>query len=115
LTPAEHRRRLGAFGEGIAATFLRARGGVVVARNVAVGRGEIDLLVRFGGTVAAVEVKTIIPSVPSDDPLDHFTPAKARQVRHLATALEPAVYRVDVVGVTVRGCGVDVRWLPHAC
>ena len=88
---------------------------MVLACNVVVGRGEIDLLVRFGSTVAAVEVKTIIPSVASDEPLDHFTPAKARQVSQLAAALTPAVYRVDVVGVTVRRRGVDIRWLPNAC
>jgi len=86
-----------------------------LASNVAVGRGEIDLLVRFGRTVAAIEVKTIIPSVPSDEPLDHFTPAKARQVSQLAASLKPPVYRVDVVGVTVRRRGVDIRWLPYAC
>ena len=85
-----------------------------MGRNVGVGRGEIDLLVRFDRTVAAVEVKTIIPSVPSDDPLDHFTASKARQVRRLAAALTPAVYRVDAIGVTVRPCGVDIRWLPYA-
>jgi Holliday junction resolvase-like predicted endonuclease len=87
---------------------------VIVARNVIVGHGEIDLVVRFGRSVAAVEVKTIIPSVPSDDPLDHFTVAKARQVSTLAGALGPGVYRVDVVGVTVRPQGVDIRWLPYA-
>jgi Holliday junction resolvase-like predicted endonuclease len=87
---------------------------VIVARNVVVGHGEIDLVVRFDRSVAAVEVKTIIPSVPSDDPLDHFTASKARQVSTLAGALEPGVYRVDVVGVTVRPQGVDIRWLPHA-
>lgn len=88
---------------------------MILARNEVVGRGEIDLVVRFGRTVAAIEVKTIVPSVPSDDPLDHFTPAKACQVSKLARSLEPAVNRVDVVGVTVRAEGVDIRWLPYAC
>lgn len=88
---------------------------MILARNEVVGRGEIDLLVRFGRTVVAVEVKTIVPSVPSDDPLDHFTPAKARQVSRLARSLKPVVNRVDVIGVTVRADGVDIRWLPYAC
>ncbi len=115
MTPAEHRRLLGRFGEDVAARFLVARGGVILARNEVVGRGEIDLLVRFGRAVAAIEVKTIVPSAASDDPLDHFTPAKARQVSRLARCLEPAVNRVDVIGITVRAEGVDIRWLPYAC
>jgi Holliday junction resolvase-like predicted endonuclease len=85
-----------------------------VARNVGVGRGEIDLIAQFGHTVAAVEVKTIIPKAPGDDPLDHFTSAKARQVRKLAGDLDPPVRRVDVVGIAVGPAGVEVRWLPHA-
>jgi putative endonuclease len=52
------RRALGQRGELLAAEHLRRRGCVVLARNVRVGRGEIDLIVRDGDALAFVEVKT---------------------------------------------------------
>jgi putative endonuclease len=52
------RRALGRRGEQLAAEHLQRRGCVVLARNVRVGRGEIDLIVRDGEALAFVEVKT---------------------------------------------------------
>src|SRR5262245_53806224 len=50
----------GRIGEDLATRFLRARGCIVVARNFRTlsGRGEIDLIVRDGPSLAFVEVKT---------------------------------------------------------
>ena len=50
--------RLGPLGERRAAWFYRLRGYTIVARNVRFRRGEIDLIVRRGRTLAFVEVKT---------------------------------------------------------
>jgi putative endonuclease len=51
-------RNLGRRGERRAAWFYRLRGYRIVARNLRIGRGEIDLIVRRGRTLAFVEVKT---------------------------------------------------------
>jgi len=51
-------RALGAKGERRAAWFYRLRGYVVVARNVRLPAGEIDLVVRRGATIVIAEVKS---------------------------------------------------------
>jgi len=75
-----------------------------------VGRGELDLIIRIGGELAAVEVKT---GSADSDPIYHFDEIKQRQVRLLAT--QRGIKRVDYVGVTVSAGGVAVRWLPRVC
>ena len=54
MTPKE----LGARGERRAAWFYRLRGYRVVARNVRLHSGEIDLVLRRGRTIVIAEVKT---------------------------------------------------------
>ena len=49
---------LGRIGERRAIWFFRLRGYRIVARNLRLDAGEIDLVARRGGTVVIVEVKT---------------------------------------------------------
>ena len=49
---------LGPIGERRALWYFRLRGYRIVARNVRLRRGEIDLIVRRGRTLVFVEVKT---------------------------------------------------------
>ena len=50
---------IGAYGELVAASFLRAQGVKVLRRNWRWGkRGELDLVCRHGDTLVAVEVKS---------------------------------------------------------
>ena len=51
-------RELGAKGERRAVWFYRLRGYSIVARNVRLPGGELDLVVRRGRTLVFVEVKT---------------------------------------------------------
>ena len=51
-------RQLGVRGERRAAWFYRLRGFRIVGRNVRLRSGEIDLVVRRGGLLVFVEVKT---------------------------------------------------------
>ncbi|MBT8192460.1 MAG: YraN family protein [Acidimicrobiia bacterium] len=101
-------RRLAAWGESLAATFLEERGAVVLGRNVRAGRGEIDLLVRLDSTLVAVEVKTRA----GGDPRQAYTAEKARKVDETAGRLTPSPGRVDLIAVAVGRAGVDIRWIP---
>jgi Holliday junction resolvase-like predicted endonuclease len=85
----------------------------VVARNVEVGGGEIDLVVRWADGHAAVEVRTVGPDAVAEDPLDRITDQKLAQVGRLARLLATRYgpMRVDFVGVSVGVDGVSVRWL----
>lgn len=106
--PPDHNRQLGAHGEDLAARYLEHLGCTVLARNWRSRSGELDLVVRDGGTIAAVEVKT-----RSGDgyghPLEAITARKSRRLRTLLAewarehAPERCALRVDAVGITMRG------------
>jgi len=51
-------KSLGERGEDAAAKYLKRDGFSILARNVKLGRYEIDIIAREGDTVAFVEVKT---------------------------------------------------------
>ena len=104
---ALHRRRLGSFGETLAASFLTRHGVRIVERNVSVGRGELDIIASEAGTRFAVEVKTAIATA-GDHPRHHFTRHKARQVAELAAVR--SIRRVDLVTVVVAAHGVQIDW-----
>lgn len=109
-----NRRRVGALGEQLAAGFLDRQGGIILARNLRVGRGEIDLVARLGAELVAVEVKTMVEGGSTlDAPSEWFTPRKAAQVRHLASRLRPPIRRVDLIAVVLRSGGADIRWIPR--
>lgn len=75
-----------------------------------VGHGEIDLVIALRGIRVAVEVKTV-QTGGLDDPAYAFTPTKAAQVRFLANRL--GIQRVDLVAVSIRPVGVEIRWIPQ--
>jgi putative endonuclease len=101
---------LAAAGEALAARFLTDRRAEILARNLRVGRGELDLVIAIGGRRIAVEVKTI-QTGGLDDPGYAFTAAKAAQVRALANQL--GIERVDLVTVSMMPSGVGIRWAPE--
>lgn len=121
------RHTLGRRGEQLAAEHLQRRGCVVLARNVRVGRGEIDLIVRDGDTLAFVEVKTrriaARAHVLRDDQhplLGLRTPQRAR-LRRLAGAWlaeqgsahrRARAIRLDAIGVVIDSRG-RLRHIEH--
>lgn len=114
MISAGYRRWLGALGEEVAASFLERRGARLLDRNRRLGRAEIDLLVDISGEISVVEVKSVWATGDSVSEADRgFTAAKAATVRRAARALQPPVFRVDLVTVTFGPSGVDVRWLPR--
>lgn len=104
---ASPRRSLGAHGEDLAADYLRGCGLSVLARNWRSGRsGELDLVVRDGACIVAVEVKTR-SGTGYGSPFDAITLRKAERLRRLLYAwvreARPACdqLRIDAVGITI--------------
>lgn len=99
------RRRLGDFGERLAAAHLESKGYRIIARNYRHGRdGEIDLVAVRGDVVAFVEVRT-----RRGDRMgwarESLTPVKQMRLLALADAFLqersdlPPNARVDVIAV----------------
>jgi Holliday junction resolvase-like predicted endonuclease len=108
LTTAE----LGIYAEDLAVQMLRRHGVRVVARNVRVGEGELDIVAMLERERIVVEVRSVReePSPGRVDPLDAFDQAKACQVRRLAGSI--GCSRVDLVAIRFWRRGVDLHWLP---
>lgn len=97
--------------EWAAALLLRAKGYRVLARNVTVRGGEIDLVVRRGATVAFVEVKAR-PNL--EEALGALTATKRRRISVAARVW--LTRNPWAAGLTFRGDGVFLaprRWPRH--
>ena len=105
------RRRLGRFGEALAADFLAARGAHILGRNVRAGRGELDLVVTWTGAPVAVEVKAAALGAPNAGAARHFTEEKLDAVVATMRRLRPRPRRLDLIEVGVGPRGVTVRWV----
>lgn len=81
---------------------------MVVDRNVLVDADEIDLIVRDGSELVAVEVKT---STNGDDPLDAVDDAKFARLERAACGYKASITRIDLVGIHKSGTGLVVQWL----
>lgn len=102
------RMSVGVAGEVVAARFLEQRGGVIVDRNVRVGRDEIDIVARMVGHLIAVEVKTGLGA--GTRPWENFDDEKNARIRRAARVL--SIRRIDLITVELKTDGVAVRWLP---
>jgi putative endonuclease len=97
-------------GESFAAWWLRLQGWRVLARRVQTPRGEIDLIVRRGRTVAFIEVKFRRTLVERNRALDLWT------IRRSAEAAEAVAHRFARPLDTVRIDGLLLspwRWPRH--
>lgn len=93
--------------------MLQRQGVKVIARNLKVGCGELDILAVIGGERTAIEVRSVReePDPVGADPAAAFDHAKARQVRWLAGTI--GCSRVDVVAIRFWKRGIDLHWLPY--
>lgn len=87
MTSRAEREALGRRGESLAAWYLRLKGWQVLARRVKCPRGEIDLVVRRGATVAFVEVKWRKSAAELEQAID------AQRLRRVAAAAEAVGHR----------------------
>jgi putative endonuclease len=116
------RQQFGRAAESAAARHLVRNGWTVVGRNVRVGRGELDLIVRRGGVLAFVEVKAR-RTAAFGAPEDAVDARKRRQVARLGElwlAARPwalrgvSDVRFDVIAVDASSRPPAVRHLPGA-
>ena len=116
------RQQFGRAAEAAAAQQLTRDGWTILGRNVRVGRGELDLIVRRGGVLAFVEVKAR-RSAAFGAPEDGVGARKRRQVARLAElwlAARPwalggvSDVRFDIVAVDASRHPALVRHLPGA-
>jgi putative endonuclease len=97
------RTELARLGEDHARITLVGAGYRILACNLRLGRGELDLVARDGATLVFVEVKTR-SGVGFGSPLEAITRAKQQALRRLAAAyleLHPhhGPVRFDCIGI----------------
>ena len=113
MRPAQrrNRERRGRRAESLAALALRLKGYGVLARRLRTPSGEIDLVVRRGGTVAFVEVKARPAFAAAAEAISHRQKQRiARAAAHYLAAnprFAGLTHRFDVVLVAPR------RWPRH--
>lgn len=103
----DRRADIGRLGEEVASRFLTRRGGRILHRNLRVGRGELDLVVRFPEAVVAIEVRTIVSR--EGDAVEAIGDDKLGQVHSLARLVR--IDRVDAVAVRLDSRVVDIHWI----
>ena len=79
----------------------------MIARNVRVPGGELDLLALDGRIKVAVEVRL---TSGKDDPIDRLDPHKREHVVRIAR--RAGAQRVDGLGLRIDDSGFDAHWVP---
>jgi putative endonuclease len=106
-------KKLGRWGESVAAHHLQARGYRIVERNWRCQRGEIDLVAENDGMLVFVEVKTRRGRAMGT-PEEGFTPKKSRKLielgqLYLSERDLDVDWRVDLVAVELDKSGKLLR------
>ena len=118
LTP---RQQTGFVGETVAAEFALSRNWEIVARNVRVPSGEIDLVVRDGEVLVILEVRTR-RSASHGTAAESVTAAKRQRMAACAfeyldrIGMHPDIgqWRIDLIAITLLpGRPVNVEHYPH--
>lgn len=110
----QHRRRLGQWGEDMAATQLQADGYVILERNWRCSIGEIDIVARDGEVLVFAEVKTR-QSRTFGMPEESITPRKGQRLIDLGVQyctdheLDDVEWRIDIVAIEIDKDGMLLR------
>lgn len=110
----DHRRRLGQWGESVAATHLEAQGYRIVERNWRCSLGEIDIVAQDGDVLVFAEVKTR-QSRAFGTPEESITPRKGQRLIDLGLqycadhGLDDIEWRIDIVAIEIDRDGMLQR------
>ena len=108
------RRRLGQFGERVAAAHLEAEGYRIIERNFRCREGEVDIIAEDGRCLAFVEVRTRRGDAMGGA-ADSLTPLKGARITAAAEAYcqerlgLPEERRIDVIAVDLSPEGRVLR------
>lgn len=98
--------------ERVARWLVEHRGCTILARNLRVGRDEVDIVAREGATLLVVEVRSTRAHTPWVDPLASVTAAKRARLRRAAATLlarseDKGVEGVRIDVAALRGDALD--------
>jgi putative endonuclease len=107
------RKKLGAWGESVAAEHLTAKGYDILERNWRCQRGEVDIIAQAGSQLVFVEVKTRRGRAMGS-PEEGLTRQKAQKLIKLATIFaaefgQEVDWRIDLVAVELDASGRLLR------
>jgi putative endonuclease len=107
------KERVGAYGERIAAEYLRSKGYSIIATNWHCTRGELDIVARDGDTLVFVEVKTLRSPSPDNAFLNVTVHKRQRLIAsaymYIANQkLDNPAWRIDVIGIALPQSGQPV-------
>ncbi|MCI0706972.1 MAG: YraN family protein [Ignavibacteriae bacterium] len=114
-----NRRKRGAEGEALAASFLEHNGLKILQRNYRYERGEVDIVAEDGDELVFVEVKAR-RTKSYGDPEESVTPKKQQQIRTVAEGylfehnIDGKACRFDVVGIFFRNGKPEINHLKNA-
>jgi len=111
------RQLLGQQAETLAAEFCVSKGWIILARNLRLTPGEIDILAADGAELVVVEVKALAKATEAFQPLQHLTPQKLRKLTLLASiiaARNPAKsVRIDAITVHWQAGRPHIQHIPN--
>jgi putative endonuclease len=107
------RKKLGEWGESVAAIHLQAKGYEIIKRNWRTSRGEIDIVARQEGGYIFVEVKTR-RGRGMGSPEEGLTQKKSKRLVDLALIYMAEIeldtdWRIDLVAVEIDKSGKLIR------
>ncbi len=103
---SKNTRQIGNEGEDIAASYLEAKGWIIIDRNYYFEKAEVDIVATDRNYIIFVEVKSR-SDVYFGRPEEYVTPEKEANIKKAAEAwvyerkMETAVVRFDVVSVVL--------------
>ncbi len=102
----QSRKTTGAYGESLAADFLRNKGYTIVTKNWHCNIGEIDIIAQESNTLVFVEVRTK-HGTRNGTPEESITPKKQAKLielaySYLAETVSPIDdWRIDIVAIVL--------------